>query len=79
MGNQLPATYANFLITNKLVLVPLYDDAQDAIVLDIFKQHFPQKKIVGINCRPLIEQYGSLHCMTMQIPAPHLAKDKRHD
>lgn len=67
-GNQLPATYANFLITNHLVLVPLYQDKYDSMVLDIFKNHFPEKKIIGIDCSALIEQYGSLHCMTMQVP-----------
>ncbi|MBN9287433.1 MAG: hypothetical protein BGO43_01765 [Gammaproteobacteria bacterium 39-13] len=67
-GNHLPATYANFLITNQLVLVPLYQDKLDSAVLEIFQHHFPEREIIGIDCRALIEQYGSLHCMTMQIP-----------
>lgn len=69
-GQRLPATYANFLLTNHSVLVPLYEDKQDKNVLAIFKTHFPDREIIGINCRPVIAQYGSLHCLTMQIPQP---------
>lgn len=65
---RLPATYANFLITNTQVLVPLYEDKHDTHVLEIFKQYFPNRTIIGIDCRAVIEQYGSLHCLTMQIP-----------
>jgi len=67
-GNQLPATYANFLMTNEAILVPLYQDPQDNSVLSLFEKIYPNKKIVGINCLPLITQGGSLHCATMQIP-----------
>lgn len=68
-GNRLPATYANFLLCNQQVLVPLYQDPLDELILDIFKQHFPERTVVGVDCRAAIEQYGSLHCLTMQIPA----------
>lgn len=67
-GQQLPATYANFLITNHQVLVPIYQDPLDVPVLALFKQHFPEREIVGVDCRVVIEQFGSLHCLTMQIP-----------
>lgn len=66
--HRLPATYANFLITNTQVLVPIYQDKHDAEVLTLFNQHFPQREIIGIDCRAVIEQFGSLHCLTMQIP-----------
>ncbi len=65
-GNRLPATYANFLIINGAVLVPTYHVAQDEEALRIFKSIFPDREIIGIDCRSLILQHGSLHCVTMQ-------------
>lgn len=67
-GHRLPATYANFLIINGAVLVPTYHLPQDAEALEIFKSLFPHREIIGIACRPLILQHGSLHCVTMQYP-----------
>jgi agmatine deiminase len=67
-NDLLPATYANFLITNEQVLVPTYDCKQDQNALDIFTKTFQNKTIKPINCRVLIEQFGSLHCITMQLP-----------
>ena len=67
-GDRLPATYANFLIINDAVLVPTYNDVKDAIVLETLGACFPQRNIIGIACRPLIQQFGSLHCVTMQFP-----------
>jgi agmatine deiminase len=67
-GHRLPATYANFLIINGAVLVPTYQDPQDAAALRIIGHVFPGRAIIGIDCRPLIVQHGSLHCVTMQIP-----------
>jgi agmatine deiminase len=68
-GQRLPATYANFLIINGAVLVPTYRVPQDAEALEVFKGIFPDREIIGIDCRPLILQHGSLHCVTMQYPA----------
>ncbi len=68
-GQRLPATYANFLFCNQQILVPTYQDPQDKMILAIFREHFPNKTVIGIDCRSAIEQYGSLHCLTMQIPA----------
>ncbi len=62
---RLPATYANFLFVNGAVLVPTYGVKQDAEALKIFKETFPTKEIVPINCFTLIKQHGSLHCVTM--------------
>lgn len=67
-GHRLPATYANFLIINGAVLVPTYRVRQDAEALEILAGVFPDREIIGIDCRPLIEQHGSLHCITMQYP-----------
>lgn len=68
-GNRLPATYANFLIINGAVLVPTYRVPQDEEALAIFEGIFPDREVIGIDCRPLILQHGSLHCVTMQYPA----------
>ena len=68
-GQQLPANYANFLIINHAVLVPTYGDAMDDIALKRLGECFPQHEIIAIPCKPLVHQYGSLHCMTMQFPA----------
>jgi len=67
-GHRLPAGYANFLIINGAVLVPVYRDPGDAVALDRLAACFPHREIIGIDCRALIHQYGSLHCVTMQIP-----------
>ena len=72
-GGRLPATYANFLVINGAVLVPTYDDRSDAAALEVIRQAFPDREIIGIDCLPLIEQHGSLHCVTMQLPQGVLA------
>ena len=67
-AKRIPATYANFLIMNTAVLVPFYDSPKDEIARKRLKAIFPGRQIIGINCRPLIKQHGSLHCVTMQYP-----------
>lgn len=67
-GQRLPATYANFLIINGAVLVPIYDDPADDIAMARLAPCFPSREIIPIRCTPLIRQYGSLHCMSMQFP-----------
>ncbi len=67
-GERLPATYANFLIINKAVLVPVYGDENDKKAIEIMKNLFSDRKIIPINCEVLIRQHGSLHCVTMQFP-----------
>ncbi|MBI3343816.1 MAG: agmatine deiminase family protein [Gammaproteobacteria bacterium] len=68
-GKRLPASYANFLIINGAVLAPTYDDPADVEVLVRLRTCFPDREVIGIPCLPLIKQYGSLHCVTMQLPA----------
>ncbi|MEK6748871.1 MAG: agmatine deiminase family protein [Pseudomonadota bacterium] len=68
-GERLPATYANFLIINGTVLMPTYADTHDDAARATLQRCFPKHVIIGIDCRPIIRQYGSLHCLTMQIPA----------
>ncbi|MBW2186492.1 MAG: agmatine deiminase family protein, partial [Deltaproteobacteria bacterium] len=67
-GERLPATYANFLIINSAVLVPIYDDPADKSALEVIQSAFPAHEIIGINCSAVIIQHGSLHCLTMQLP-----------
>ena len=67
-GERLPATYANFLIINGVVLVPFYQSDKDATVQEILQKIFPDREVIGINCLPLVKQHGSLHCVTMQYP-----------
>jgi len=73
-GERLPATYANFLIINHCVLLPVYGQPADQQAIDILKSCFPDREIISVNCLPLIEQFGSLHCVTMQFPAGVLAE-----
>lgn len=68
-GHRLPASYANFLIINGAVLVPTYRDNADPEVLRTLAGCFPRHEVIGIDCLPLIRQHGSLHCVTMQLPA----------
>ncbi|MGO1343214.1 agmatine deiminase family protein [Chromohalobacter japonicus] len=67
-GHRLPATYANFLIINGAVLVPTYADAADGVALTALASAFPGRDIIPIDCRTVIRQHGSLHCLTMQLP-----------
>ncbi len=66
-NKRLPATYANFLITNKALLYPTYSVKEDRMAHKIFKTLFKEREIIPIECSKLIEQGGSLHCSTMQI------------
>ena len=65
--DRLPATYANYLIINGAVLVPTYAQPDlDAEAMRIIGEAFPDREIIGIDCRAVIKQHGSLHCCTMQ-------------
>jgi len=67
-SERLPATYANYLVINAAVLVPTYRDESDDLALATVKEAFPDREIIGIDCRDIILQHGSLHCLTMQLP-----------
>ena len=67
-GRRLPASYANFYIANGLVLVPVFNDANDRIALDVLADVFPDREVVGIYSGDLIWGFGALHCMTQQQP-----------
>lgn len=68
-GDPLPATHANFLIANGVVLVPTYGGMTDGVALDILRGCFPDRNVVGIDHRDLIWGFGGMHCLSMQIPS----------
>ncbi len=69
-GHRLPATYCNYLVTDKVVLVPSYRQPQkDELARKLIKVAYPDREAVSVDCSALIRQHGSLHCATMQIPA----------
>lgn len=67
-GRRLPATYANFLIINGAVLVPMYGNPKDRAAIEVIRRAFPGRRTIGIYCLPLLTGNGSLHCITMHIP-----------
>jgi agmatine deiminase len=66
---RLPASYANFYIANKLVLLPVFNDPNDRVALNTLHKLFPGREIVPIYCRDLVLGLGTIHCMTQQLPA----------
>lgn len=67
-GEIMPATYANFYIGNRTVLVPVYDDRHDDPALAVMRRCFPTRDVAAIDCRDLIWGLGALHCLTQQVP-----------
>jgi agmatine deiminase len=67
-GERLPASYANFLISNQHVLCPIYQQEEDKLAMQVMQNAYPEFTIVPIDCLPLVQQFGSLHCISMQIP-----------
>ena len=70
-NERLPATYANFLITNEAVILPIYEDKKDKYVIDLFKKIF-NREIIPINANILIRQHGSIHCITKEYFKNHI-------
>jgi agmatine deiminase len=68
-GQRLPASYANFYIANKIVLVPTFNDPHDRVALETLTRLFPDREVSGIACVDLVLGLGTLHCMTQQQPA----------
>ena len=67
-GDRLPASYANFYISNAAVLVPTFNDPNDRIALGILGELFRDRPVVGIHCVDLVLGFGTLHCLTQQQP-----------
>lgn len=67
-GERLPASYANFLIANKCVLVPIFGDKNDHKAIEILQSCFEDRKVIGINCRDIVWGLGTIHCLSQQEP-----------
>jgi len=68
-GQRLPASYANFYIANSCVLLPTFADPNDETALSALQKLFPDRRVIGIDCRELIWGLGTFHCLTQQQPA----------
>ena len=68
-GLRLPATYANFYVANTCVLVPIFADPADEAALGTLRKCFPNRRVIGVDCRELIWGLGAFHCLTQQQPA----------
>jgi len=68
-GQRLPASYANFYIANKIVLVPTFNDPADRVALETLARLLPDRTVVPIYCRDLVLGLGTIHCMTQQLPS----------
>ena len=67
---RLPANYANFLITNQVVLLPTFQHPNDRIAATILERVFPGREVIGIDCRAMVSGLGTLHCISQQQPKP---------
>ena len=74
-NERLPASYANYLISNDHIFAPVYGEPEDAQALDVLHKAYPDFQVVPIDCRTLVQQFGSLHCITMQVPCGTLKSD----
>ena len=68
--DRLPASYANFYIANNVVLAPVFGHANDQRAIDTLQRVFPDRRVVGINCEPLVWGMGTIHCVSQQQPKP---------
>ncbi len=68
-GERLPASYANFYIANELVLVPVFACDRDADALAVVQSCFPERRVMGVDCRDVVVGLGALHCLSQQVPA----------
>lgn len=66
-GERLPASYVNFLFVNGALLVPIYNESSDDLALSLLRSALPDRKVLGVHARTLIEWHGSLHCVSMQL------------
>jgi agmatine deiminase len=66
--DRLPASYANFYIANNVVLLPVFGHANDARAQETLQRVFPDRRVIPINCEPLVWGMGTIHCLTQQQP-----------
>jgi len=76
-GQRLPASYANFYIANRSVLVPTFNDPNDRRALTTLAELFPGRTVVGIHAVDLVWGLGTLHCLTQQQPSTNLSSISR--
>jgi len=69
-GDRLPASYVNFYVANKCIVMPLYDKRWDAAAMRTLRRLFPTRQVIGIETREVLLGGGNIHCITQQIPAP---------
>ncbi len=69
-GVRLPASYANFYITNGAILMPTFNDPNDRVALGILSELFPGRAVCGVHAVDLVWGFGTLHCLTQQQPVP---------
>ena len=69
-GDRLPASYINFYIANKYIVMPLYDKRWDGPAARVLKRLFPTRKVIGVPTREILLGGGNIHCITQQVPAP---------
>jgi agmatine deiminase len=69
-GDRLPASYVNFYIANRCIVMPLYDKRHDAAAARALKRLFPGKRVIGVPTREVLLGGGNIHCITQQVPAP---------
>ena len=67
-GDRLPASYINFYIANRCVVMPLYDKRHDAAAARTLKRLFPGRRVIGVSTREILLGGGNIHCITQQIP-----------
>ena len=72
---RLPASYANFYIANSVVLAPVFGHANDARAVETLQKFFPTRRVVPINCEPLVWGMGTIHCVTQQQPQKSTEKN----
>jgi agmatine deiminase len=65
---RLPASYANFYITNKYVIVPVFNSERDKLALEILQREFKDRKVIGIDATNIVVGLGAFHCLSQQIP-----------
>jgi agmatine deiminase len=65
---RLPASYANFYIANSVVLLPVFGHANDSRAVETLQRVFPARRVIPINCEPLVWGMGTIHCVTQQQP-----------
>ncbi len=76
-GERLPASYANFYVSNTAVLVPTFNDPADRIALQTLSEFFAGRRVVGIHATDLVWGLGTLHCLTQQQPQAHRERKQR--